>query len=228
MASFPERPGATASRHADQPPPIRRAAPGGSSRTRATARQSAVDGNAPGHPSESVLPRRGRAERGPGRPGSPYSSADVPAIRPVQPYAAMPVSASRAESSARRRPGTHPTAPSRNRPNWMICIPGYIAAGDVKPRLFGRESVGNASGPASPILTGYGRRVGSLGPGLTSDSADAVRAVLRDDLSAGPQVFTAPAGDAGLICPAWTRGRGSQVRRASGCVPPLNLRKGWL
>jgi hypothetical protein len=22
--------------------------------------------------------------------------------------------------------------------------------------------------------------------------------------------------------------RGSQVRRASGCVPPLNLRKGWL
>jgi hypothetical protein len=95
-------------------------------------------------------------------------------------------------------------------------------------RILGRESVGNASGPASPILTGYGRRVGSLGPGLTSDSADAVRAVLRDDLSAGPQVCTAPAGGAGLICPAWTRGRGSQVRRASGCVPPLNLRKGWL
>ena len=40
--------------------------------------------------------------------------------------------------------------------------------------------------------------------------------------------FTAPAGGAGLICPAWTRGRGSQVRRASGCVPPPNLRKGWL
>jgi hypothetical protein len=137
MASFPARPGATASRRADQPPPIRRAAPGGSSRTRATATQSAVDGNAPGHPSESVLPRRDRAERGPGRPGSPYASADVPAIRPVQPYAAMPVSASRAGSSARRRPGTHPTAPSRNRPNWMICIPGYIAAGDVKPSLFG-------------------------------------------------------------------------------------------
>jgi len=47
----------------------------------------------------------------------------------------------------------------------------------------------SASGPASPVLTGYGRRVGSLGPGLTSDSADAVRAVLRDDLSAGPQVY---------------------------------------
>jgi len=34
-----------------------------------------------------------------------------------------------------------------------------------------------------------GRRVGGLGPGLTSDSADAARAVLRDDLSAGSQVF---------------------------------------
>jgi hypothetical protein len=45
------------------------------------------------------------------------------------------------------------------------------------------------SGPASPVLTGYGRRVGGLGPGLTSNSADAVRAVLRDDLSAGPQGF---------------------------------------
>jgi len=49
--------------------------------------------------------------------------------------------------------------------------------------------VDSASGPASPVLTGYGRRVGILGPGLTSDSADAVRAVLRDVLSAGPQVL---------------------------------------
>ena len=29
----------------------------------------------------------------------------------------------------------------------------------------------SASGPASPILTEYGRRVGSLGPGLTCESA---------------------------------------------------------
>src|SRR2546430_222703 len=69
-------------------------------------------------------------------------------------------------------------------------------------RVIGRESVGNASGPASPILTEYGRRVGSLGPGLTSESADAVRAVLRDDLSAGSQVFTAPTSGAGLTWPA--------------------------
>ena len=55
--------------------------------------------------------------------------------------------------------------------------------------IFGRETVDSASGPASPVLAGYGRKVGSLGPGLTSDSADAVRAVLRDDLSAGPQVY---------------------------------------
>jgi hypothetical protein len=49
--------------------------------------------------------------------------------------------------------------------------------------------VDNASGAASLILSDQGRRVGSLGPGLTSDSADAVRAVLRDDLSAGPQFY---------------------------------------
>ena len=58
-----------------------------------------------------------------------------------------------------------------------------------RPIVFGRENVDNASGPASLVLIEQGRRVGSLGPGLTSDSADAVRAVLRDDLSAGPQVL---------------------------------------
>ena len=35
-----------------------------------------------------------------------------------------------------------------------------------------------------------------------------------------------PTGAAGLICLAYARGRGSQVRAASGCVPSLNLRKG--
>jgi hypothetical protein len=56
-------------------------------------------------------------------------------------------------------------------------------------KIFGRETVDSASGAASLILIEQGRSVGSLGPGLTSDSADAVRAVLRDDLSAGPQVL---------------------------------------
>ena len=59
----------------------------------------------------------------------------------------------------------------------------------IKLRRVGRETVDSASGAASLILTDQGRSVGSLGPGLTSDSADAVRAVLRDDLSAGPQVL---------------------------------------
>jgi hypothetical protein len=36
---------------------------------------------------------------------------------------------------------------------------------------------------------GVGR---GLGPGLTSESADAVRAVLRNELSAGPQVLWHP------------------------------------
>src|SRR6266487_5073967 len=55
-------------------------------------------------------------------------------------------------------------------------------------RLFGREDVDCASGPASPVLCWWGRSVGGLGPGLTSESADAARAVLGNDLSAGPQV----------------------------------------
>ena len=45
----------------------------------------------------------------------------------------------------------------------------------------------SASGPASLALLWWGRRVGGLGPGLTSESADAARAVLRIDLSAGPR-----------------------------------------
>jgi transposase len=45
-------------------------------------------------------------------------------------------------------------------------------------------------------------------------------------LSAGPQVFKAPTGAAGLICLAWEEAGVSQVRAASGCVPSLNHRKG--
>ena len=40
--------------------------------------------------------------------------------------------------------------------------------------IIGRETVDSASGAASLILTEQGRSVGSLGPGLTSYSADAV------------------------------------------------------
>src|SRR5438034_10412283 len=54
-----------------------------------------------------------------------------------------------------------------------------------QPDIVGREDVGSASGsgPASAVLVWYGRRVGCLGPGLTSESADAARAVLRDEPS---------------------------------------------
>src|ERR1019366_6957572 len=40
----------------------------------------------------------------------------------------------------------------------------------------------------------------------------------------GPS-FLAPTGGAGLICPSWTRGRGSQVRRPADACHPFNLRK---
>ena len=48
--------------------------------------------------------------------------------------------------------------------------------------------MGSASGAASPVVTRRRARVRALGPGLTFESADAARAVLRDDLSAGPQI----------------------------------------
>src|ERR1035441_9289644 len=108
----------------------------------------------------------------------------------------------------------------------MFCLqPPSCGTLSVRRKIFGRETVDSASGPASPVLTGYGNSVGSLGPRLTSESADAVRAVRRAGLPAGPQV-RAPTGGAGLIRPAWTRGWGSRGPAASGCVPSLNLRKG--
>src|SRR5207237_9277379 len=66
--------------------------------------------------------------------------------------------------------------------------------GCQKPRGIGREDVDSASGPASPILTEYGRRVGSLGPGLTCESADALSGCPANDSSAGSQVYLAPTG----------------------------------
>ena len=42
--------------------------------------------------------------------------------------------------------------------------------------------------------------VGGLGSGLTSESADAIRAVLRNDLPAGIEGFLAPISAAGLLC----------------------------
>ena len=95
-------------------------------------------------------------------------------------------------------------------------------------RIFGqgdRETVDSASGAASLVLTEQGRSVGSLGPGLTSDSADAVRAVLRDDLSAGPQVYGTRRRCRSDL-PGLCKRPGFTGPMASGCVPSLNLRKG--
>jgi hypothetical protein len=54
---------------------------------------------------------------------------------------------------------------------------------DVRRYRVGREDVESASGPASPILTEYGRRVGGLGPGLTCESADALSGCPANDSS---------------------------------------------
>ena len=92
-------------------------------------------------------------------------------------------------------------------------------------RRFGREDVDSASGPASPVLRWYGRRVGSLGPGLTSESADAVSGCPANDLSAGSQVFRHPPACRSDL-PGLGKRPGFTGPAASGCVPSLNHRKG--
>jgi MFS family permease len=52
----------------------------------------------------------------------------------------------------------------RPRAYGLVASAGVIAV--AAGPLIGRESVGSASGPASPALTWLGRRVGGLGPGL--------------------------------------------------------------
>src|SRR5271170_6744015 len=97
------------------------------------------------------------------------------------------------------------------------CTPKLFAP-LAEVRILGRETVDSASGAASLILTEQGRSVGSLGPGLTSDSADAVRAVLRDDLSAGPQVY-GPHRRCRSDLPVLCKRPGFTGPTASGCVP---------
>src|SRR5713101_8266397 len=67
--------------------------------------------------------------------------------------------------------------------------------------------------------------VKGLGSGLTSESADAIRVVLLTICRPDPR-FVAPTGAAGLICLAWARGRGSQVRRPAGARAIPQSQKG--
>src|SRR6266568_4425265 len=83
----------------------------------------------------------------------------------------------------------------------------------------------SASGPASPVLGECGRRVGNLGPGLTSYSADAVfglscdRFVGRDPRPSGTHRR------AGLICLAWEEAGVHRIRRPAGACHPFNQRR---
>jgi hypothetical protein len=67
--------------------------------------------------------------------------------------------------------------------------------------------------------------VRGLGPGLTSESADAVSGCTAKRSDRPGSQILAPTGTAGPICPSWTRGRGSQVRRPAGACHPFNQRK---
>ena len=77
---------------------------------------------------------------------------------------------------------------------------------------------------ASPVLTECGRRVGGLGPGLTSESADALSGCPANDSSAGSQGFGScrrcrP--DLPVLC----KRPGFTGPAASGCVPPFQPEK---
>ena len=88
------------------------------------------------------------------------------------------------------------------------------------PLVIGRESVGSASGAASPMMIWRGRRVRGLGPGLTTESADAVSGCPANRSAGRGPGFPAPTGGAGLICPSCARGRDSQVRWPAGACHP--------
>ena len=94
-----------------------------------------------------------------------------------------------------------------------------------KQQIVGRENVDNASGPASLVLIEQGRRVGSLGPGLTSESADALSGCPSNDSSAGSQVSGTHRRCRSDL-PGLGKRPGFTGPTASGCVPSLNLRKG--
>ena len=76
----------------------------------------------------------------------------------------------------------------------ILCAAHHLSGTAIDGDRIGRENVDSASGPASPILTEYGRRVGSLGPGLTSESADAASGCPARRFVGRAQVFLAPTG----------------------------------
>src|SRR5207302_6895115 len=109
----------------------------------------------------------------------------------------------------------HPrnSGPTTRRPR--VPEQGFHACAERSVR-FGRENVGSASDPSLPERR-RGRRVGVLGPGLTCDSADAASSCLaKRSVDRVPGFARHPPVSPGLICPTWTRGRGSQVRRSAG------------
>ncbi len=76
-----------------------------------------------------------------------------------------------------------------------------------------------------PTVTGWGLGSGALGPGLTSDSADAAWCCrARRSVGRAPGFGTHRRCRSDL--PVLWRGRGLQVRRPAGACHPFNLRKG--
>src|SRR5258708_9707700 len=83
----------------------------------------------------------------------------------------------------------------------------------------------SASGPASPVLRWFGRRVGSLGPGLTSYSADAVFGLSCDRFVGRVPRFSGTHRRAGLICLAWEEAGVHRIRRPAVACHLFNQRK---
>jgi hypothetical protein len=102
----------------------------------------------------------------------------------------------------------------------------YQRGRHVLPAIRNRQGGwGSCFRPCLHVLRWCGRRVGGLGPGLTSESADALSGCPANDSPAGSQV-SGTHRRAVLICPSCARGRGSQVRRPAGACHPFNQRKG--
>jgi hypothetical protein len=103
------------------------------------------------------------------------------------------------------------------------CPPARTARFSSAPSRQGEW--GSASGPASVVLRWCERRVGGLGPGLTSESADADLGCPAKRSVGRAQVFYGTHRRCRSDLPGLGRGRGSQGPAASGCVPSLQPEK---
>ena len=106
-------------------------------------------------------------------------------------------------------------------PNWLTAGPSTQATRLRRAHGIGRESVGSASGAASPTVIWRGRRVRSLGlPALPPSRRRRSRCPAKRSVGRAPS-FSGTHRRCWVDLPVLDKRRGFPGPTASGCVPPL-------